>query len=196
MGPDFESYFVHSSFSISKDKSMPIRNQLPTLSKLYSIYKEIPEDLLDEADIDACFYRSILNITKKENRLVRLSKTSNKNSFKLKVCKIDCSTIQQKYSLGEENTLTRRELGLVLDCLNDVLLPIEAARLSKYYSLPTPKAPIGHTFLKDDLFLHHMHEVREHSKRHIRRSFRLELTKDWIFPFEIITLTGGEFLLE
>ena len=117
MGPDFESYSVHSSFSISKDKSTPIKNELPTLSKLYSIYEEIPEDLLDEADIDAYFYRRILNITKIENRLVRLSKTSNENSSQLKVCKIDCSTIQQKYTLGEENTLTRRELGVVLHCL-------------------------------------------------------------------------------
>ena len=31
---------------------MPIKNQLPTLSKIYSIYGDIPEDLLDEADID------------------------------------------------------------------------------------------------------------------------------------------------
>ena len=161
---------------------MPIKNQLPTLSKLYSIYDEIPEDLLDEADIDSYFYHSILNITKKESRLVRLSKTSNKNSFNLKVFKFDCSKIQ-KYSLSEEITLTRRELGVVLDCLNDFLLQFEAARQSNYYSLPTPKAPIGCTFLLDDLFCHHIHEIRERSKRHIRLSFRLELNKDWIFSF-------------
>ena len=64
---------------------MPIKNQLPTLSKLSSVYEEIPEDLLDKADIDSYFYHRILNIIKKENRPVRLSKTSNKNSFNLKV---------------------------------------------------------------------------------------------------------------
>ena len=115
----FLSLFVFSAFSNSKDKTMPIKNQLPTLSKLYSIYKENPEDLLDEADIDSYFYYSNLNITKKEDRLVRLSKTSNKNSFNLEVFKFDCSTIQQKNSLSEEITLTRRELGVVLHCLND-----------------------------------------------------------------------------
>ena len=175
---------------------MPIKNQLPTLSKLYSIYEEIPEDLLDEADIDSYFYHSILNISKKENRLVRLSKTSNKISFNLKVFKFDCSTIQQKYSSSEEITLTRRELEVVLDCLIDFLLQFEAARQSNYYSLPTPKAAIGYTFLKDDLFCHHIHEIREHSKRHIRLSFRFELNKDWMFPFKKFTLTGSEFLLE
>ena len=45
---------------------MPIKNQLPTLSKLYSTYEEITEDLFDEADIDSYFYHSILNITKKK----------------------------------------------------------------------------------------------------------------------------------
>ena len=170
---------------------MPIKNQLPTLSKLYSIYEEIPEDLLDEADIDSCFYHSILNITKKENRLVRLSKTSNKISFNLKVFKFDCSIIQ-KYSLSEI-TLTIRELGVVLYCLNDFLLQLEAARQSNYYFLPTPKAPIDYKFLKDDLFCHLIHEIREHSKRHIRLSFGLELNKDFS---KNLLLTGSEFLLE
>ena len=173
---------------------MPNKNQLPTLSELYSIYEEIPEDLLDEADIDSYFYHCILNITKRENRLVRLSKTSNKNSFHLKVFKFDCSTIQQNNSLSEEITLTRRELGVVLDCLNDFLIQFEAARQSNYYPLPTPKAPIGYTFLKDDLFCHHIHEIREHSKRHIRLSSRLELNKDCIFPFKKFTLTDSRKL--
>ena len=109
---------------------MPIGNQLPTLFKLYSIYKKIPENLLDEADIDSYFYHSILNISKIENRLVRLSKTSNTNSFNLKVFKFDCSTLQQKYSLSEEITLTRRELGVVFNCLNDFLLQFEASKQS------------------------------------------------------------------
>ena len=194
----FKSNSVPSAFSNTKDKSMPIKSQLPTLSKLYSIYEEIPEDLLDEAEIDCHIYHSILNITKKDNRrLVRLSKPSNKNSFDLKVFKFDCSTIQQKYSfLGEEITLTRRELGVVLDCLNDFLLQFEAGRQSKNYSLPTPEAPIGYTFLQDNLFRHQLHEIREQSKRHIRLSFRLELKKDWIFSFENFTVTGSEFLVE
>ena len=123
---------------------------------------------MDEADIDSYFYHSILNITKIKNRLVRLSKTSNKNSFNLKVFKFDCSTIQQIHTLSEEITLTRRELGVYLDCLNDFLLQIEAARESNYYPSPAPKATIGYTFLKDDLFCHHINEIREHSKRHIR----------------------------
>ena len=40
----FLSYFVSSAFSNSEDKWMRIKNQLPTLSKLYSNYEEIPKD--------------------------------------------------------------------------------------------------------------------------------------------------------
>ena len=190
------SYSLPSAFSNFKDKSMPIKNQLPTLFKLYSIYEEISEDLLDEIDVDSYFCHSILNITQKENRLVRLSKTSSKKSFNFKVFKFDCSTIQQKSSLSEEIILTRRELGVVLGCLNDFLLQYLAAGQFNYYSSPTPKAPTSYTFLTDDLFCQHIHEIGEHSKRHLRLSFGLELNKDWIFSFRKFTLTGSEFLLE
>ena len=60
------SYSFPSAFSNSKDKWMPIKNQLPTLSKLYSIYEEIPEDSLDETGIDSYFNHRMLHITKKE----------------------------------------------------------------------------------------------------------------------------------
>ena len=134
--------------------------------------------------------------TAPKNCLVRLSKTSNKKSFNLKVFKFDCSTIQQKFSLSEENTLTKRELGVVLDCSNNFWPEFEAARRSNYYPLPTPKAPIGYTFLKDDRFSHLIHEIREHSKRHIRLLFRIELNKDGKFSPKKNTLTGSQFLFE
>ena len=43
---------------------MSHKNQLPILSKLYSIYETIPENFLDETDIDSYFYHSILEISK------------------------------------------------------------------------------------------------------------------------------------
>ena len=110
--------------------------------------------------------------------------------------KFNCFTKQQKNSLSEENTLTRRDLRVVLHCLNNFLLQFEAARKSDYYSLATPKALISYTFPKVDLFCHHLQEISEHSKRHIRLWFWLELNKNWIISFEKFTLNGSEFLLE
>ena len=87
-------------------------------------------------------------------------------------------------------------MGVVLDCLNDFLLQFEEAKESNYYSLPKSEAPIDYTFLKCDLFCHHTHEIRKHSKRHIRLSFRLDLNKQWLFSFEKFTLTGSRFLFD
>ena len=106
---------------------------------------------MDAADNDPYFYLSILNITKIENRLVRLSKTSNKYSFDLKFFKFNCSTINQKKYLSEETTPERREMGVVFDCLNDFLLQFGAAIEINYYSLSTAKPPLqvsdGRSFL-------------------------------------------------
>ena len=35
---------------------MSVKKQIPSLCKLYSIYEEIPEEVLDETDVDNYFY--------------------------------------------------------------------------------------------------------------------------------------------
>ena len=39
---------------------MSVEKQNPTLCKLYSFYEEIPEEFLDEIDVDNYFYHNIL----------------------------------------------------------------------------------------------------------------------------------------
>ena len=63
---------------------MSVKQQLPSLSLLYSIYEDVPEQTLDETDVDSYFYHNILDVTKTDNRLVRVSKESNKNLFQSK----------------------------------------------------------------------------------------------------------------
>ena len=76
---------------------MSVKHQLPSLSLLYSIYEDVPEQTLDEADVDSYFYRNILDITNTENRLVRVSKGSNKNLFAIKVFKFCDLNAQQRF---------------------------------------------------------------------------------------------------
>ena len=57
---------------------MSVKQQLPSLSLLYSIYEDVPEQTLDEADVDSYFYHNILDVTKTDNCLVRVSKGSKK----------------------------------------------------------------------------------------------------------------------
>ena len=62
---------------------MPIKNQLPTLSELYSIYEEVPEELLDEADIDSYLYRSILNTKNIASFVSAKHRTKNPSTLKI-----------------------------------------------------------------------------------------------------------------
>ena len=55
-----------------------MRKQTSSLSKLYTIYEEVPESFSDETVVDCCFYHKILDIALIVNRIVRNSKGSNK----------------------------------------------------------------------------------------------------------------------
>ena len=57
---------------------MSIKKQIPSLSKLYTTYEEVPESFLDETDVDSYFYHKILDIALIDNRIVGVSKGPNK----------------------------------------------------------------------------------------------------------------------
>ena len=57
---------------------MSVKKQISSLSKLYTIYEEVPENFLDDTDVDSYFYHNILDIALIDNRIVRVSKGSNK----------------------------------------------------------------------------------------------------------------------
>ena len=41
---------------------MSVKSQIPTLSRLYTIYEDLPDSFLDESDIDSYFYHNILDV--------------------------------------------------------------------------------------------------------------------------------------
>ena len=57
---------------------MSVKKQISGLSNLYTIYEEVPESFLDKTDVDSYFYHNILDIALIDNRIVRVSKGSNK----------------------------------------------------------------------------------------------------------------------
>ena len=57
---------------------MFIRKQIPSLRKLYTIYEALPESFLDGTDVDSYFYHNISDIALIDNRIVPVSKGSNK----------------------------------------------------------------------------------------------------------------------
>ena len=78
---------------------MSVKKQIPSFSKLYSFYEEIPEEFLDETDVDSYFYHNIFDISLSQHRIVRVSRGSNKKSFAIKLFQFCDLMTQQRYIL-------------------------------------------------------------------------------------------------
>ena len=75
---------------------MSVKKQIPSLCKLYSFYEEIPEEFLDESDVDSYFYHNIFDISQCQHRGVQVSRGSNKKSFAIKLfqfCDLKTATL-------------------------------------------------------------------------------------------------------
>ena len=93
------------------------KKQISSLCKLHSVYEEIPEEFLDETDVDSYFYHNILDISQSHHRSVRVSKGSNKESFAYKVFHFCDSKLQQRFIIKEEVSISKEEIESLLDNL-------------------------------------------------------------------------------
>ena len=91
---------------------MSTKKQISSLCKLYSVYEEIPEEFLDETDVDSYFYHNILDISQSHHRIIRVGKGSNKKSFAFKVFHFCNSKSQQRFILKEEVSISKKNLNL------------------------------------------------------------------------------------
>ena len=64
---------------------MSVKKQIPILCKLYSFHEEIPEEFLDETDVESYFYYNFFDNSQSQHRIVRVSRGSNKKSFAIKL---------------------------------------------------------------------------------------------------------------
>ena len=123
---------------------MSTKKQISSLCKLYSVYEEIPEDFLDETDVDSYFFHNILDISQSHNRIVRVSKGSNKKSFAFKVFQFCDSKLQQRFIL-KEVSISKNEIESLLDSLGEFLKAFDQANKVSQIPLPKPKFEIGFT---------------------------------------------------
>ena len=65
---------------------MFVKKQIASLCKLYSFYAEIPEEFLDEIDVDSHFYHSAFDLSQSHHRMVRVSRGSNKKNHLQSSC--------------------------------------------------------------------------------------------------------------
>ena len=117
---------------------MSTKKQISRLCKLYLIYEEIPEEFLDETDVDSYFYHSILDIPQSHHRIVRVSKGSNKKSFAFKVFQFCDSKLQQRFILEEEVSISKREIESLLDSLGEFFKAFDEANEVSQIPLPKP----------------------------------------------------------
>ena len=73
-------HFISQIF-LNNIQSMSTKKQISSLCKFYSKYEEIPEEFLDETDVENYFYHNILDNSQSQHRVVWVSKGSNKKFF-------------------------------------------------------------------------------------------------------------------
>ena len=174
---------------------MSVKKQIPRLCKLYSFYEEIPEEFLDETDVDSYFYHNIFDISQSQHQIVRVSRGSNKKSFAIKLFQFCDLTTQQRYIVHKEVNISKRELTCLVNNLRAFLKTFDQA--SKCIQIPLPKAKfeIGSTKSKDNLFVHHYSDIIEHPNRQIRLSFRFRNNNSCVFSLKKFELHGNQFIL-
>ena len=154
------------------------------MCKLYSVYKEIPEEFLDETDVDSYFYHNILDISQSHHWIVRVSKGSNKKSFAFKFFHFCDSKLKQWFIVKEEVSISKKEIESLLDSLGEFLKAFDQANKVSQIPIPKPKFKNGFTKAKDELFSHCYKDRVEHLNRQIRLSFRFEKNKTCVFSIK------------
>ena len=93
---------------------MCAKNEILSLCKVYSFFEEIPEEVLDETDVDSCFYHLSFDISQFHHRRIRVSKRSNKKLSGLELFQFCDSKTQQRYILQKEINIVQENSVFIL----------------------------------------------------------------------------------
>ena len=100
---------------------MSVKKRIPCLCKLYSIYKKVTEEVLNQTDTDKYLYSIFFDISHSLHRRVGVSKGSNKKPFAIKFLQFCNLQIQRSYILQELVNLSKGVLISLVDSLHNVL---------------------------------------------------------------------------
>ena len=173
---------------------MSVKKQIPSLCKLYSFYEEIPEEFLDETDLDSNFNNNIFDISQSQHGIVRVSRGSNKKSFAIKLFQFCDLKTQRRYILQEELNVSKRELTYLVDILRDFLKTCDHASKCIQIPLPKPKVEIGSQSQKT-IFLLITITISLNTQKDNFFSFRFENINFCVFSIKKFELHGNQFIL-
>ena len=174
---------------------MSTKKQISSFCKLYSVYEEIPENFLDETDVDSYFYHKILDISQSLHRIVRVSKASNKKFFAFKLFHFCDSKLQQRFILKEGISISKTGIESLLGSVGEVFKAFDQANKVSQIPLPKSKFEIGFTEAKDELFTDCCKDIVEHLNRQNRLSFRFGKNKTRVFSIKKFEKFGDQFIL-
>ena len=173
---------------------MSVKKQIHSLCKLYSSYEEIPDELLEETDVDSCLYQNVFDISQSQHRLVLVSRGSNKKSFAVKLFQFCDLKTQQRNILQEEVNISKRDFTSLADSLRVFLKTFDKPSKCIQSPLSKPKVEIGSTKSIDNLFAHYYNDIIEHPNRQIRLSFRFGNNNSCVFTLKKFELHGNHFI--
>ena len=132
---------------------MSTKKQISSLCKLYSVYEERPEEILDETDVDSYFITTFWTFHSPITDLFELAKDPTKSLWHSK-CFI--FTIQSYSSdlISRKMSAFPKKIESLLDSLGEFLKAFDQANKISHIPLPKPKFEIGFTKAKDELFSH------------------------------------------
>ena len=175
---------------------MSVKTQNPSLCNISSFYEEIPEEFLEETNVDRFFYHNIFDFSQSQHRLVRVSRGSNKISFAIKLFQICDSKTQQLYILQEKVNISKRErqLSCLVNNQSDVFKNSDQASKCIQIPLQKPKVEIGSTKSKHSLFAHYCNDIIDHPNRQIRLPFRFGSNNSCVFSLKKFELLVNQFI--
>ena len=173
---------------------MSIKKQIPSLSKLYAIYEEVPENFWTKPTLIIIFTTISWTLPWSIIELFELAKVPTRN-FAFKLFQFCDLKNQQRFILEEEVSVSLKELAAILNTLRQFLKQYDKAVKFPLYPLPKPKQEIGFTLFKDELFAHYFQDIKEHCNRQIRLSFRFERNKECCFSIKKFQIVGEQNVL-
>ena len=169
---------------------MSVKKQISSLSNLYTIYEEVPESFLKETDVDSYFYHNILDIALIDNRIVRVSKISNKKNFAFKLFQFCNLKSQQRFVLEEEVSVSVKELAAILNTLRQFLKQYDkTVKFPALYLYPNQSKRLVVPYLKTNS-LHNISKTLKNIAidRYVFL-FVLSVTRSVVFPSKILKLS-------
>ena len=128
-----------------------------------------------------------------DNRIVGVSKGSNKKIFAFKLFQFCNLKNQQSFILEEEVSIFLKEFAASLNTLRQFLIQYDkTVKFPVLSLLPEAEQEVGFTLFKDEIFAHYFQDIKDHCNRQIRLSFRFERNKECCFSFKKFQFVGEQ----